>query len=195
MGDRDKRDYFRLDDTINIEVQLVTKEDANNHSPDHFFTQEANFHLVKEIYSLEIESTELLRSITSKDRQLGSFLSNLSKRIELVSKGLSNQSNVPEEDFDKETQISEGGVSYLSPEVINSGDWVALKLQFLPSMLGLTCFAEVRHCRLVEGSNKYRIGTRFMKADHATQRLLSRHIIRRQSEQRRARLKENSDFE
>ncbi len=189
MEDRDKRDYYRLTDTIWVEHQFVTEQDSDTSNASDFFTSDPNFHLLRDIYELQLESKELLRNINQENRQLGRFLTNLDARVDLIAKAAMKGSEGHDGHADQ-AEISEGGLSFLSSEHINKGQYLALRILFQPSYLGLTCFGEVKHCQLVE--NEYRIGIEFKKTDLQTQRIISRHIISRQSEQRRARLHNQS---
>ena len=201
METRDKRDYFRLTDTIHLAHRIVTKKDLQEHEAEFFFSPDPDFNVSQEIQILELESTEILRKISDTNRQLGSFLHNLNRRVELISHRLMSLNLDRELIVRSNTEISEGGISFTNQELLNVGDFLALKLQFQPSLLGLTCFAEVRDCLRLDNSMRtgngdgYRVGARFINPDHTTQRLLSRHIIRRQSEERRIRLREQNRFD
>ncbi len=188
MTTPDKREYFRLSDQISVAYKVVTKNDLEEHNALDFFTSDPNFHLLRDIYELEIESAEIIRNISDSNRQLGSFLHNLNKRVELLSQGIRNVTEVSDYSSSSDTQISEAGVSFISDDLLKEGELLALKLLFLPSMLGLSCFAVVRYCRLIEDGDTYRSGVEFIDPDYATQKILGRHIIRRQSEERRMRL-------
>jgi len=191
MEDRDKRDYYRLNDTILIEFQHVTERDSENADAGDFFTSDPNFHLLRDIYELQLESRELLRAVNQQNPQLGSFLSNLDKRVEILARGVLQQSSQQlgsqqQGLMQRQTEISEGGLSFLNESLIEPGQHLAMRLLFQPSYLGLACFVEVRHCQLDD--HEYRIGARFSQSDYRTQRLISRHIISRQAEDRRTRL-------
>ncbi len=188
-----KRDYFRLADKIEITLKVVERDDLENHAAADFFKSDPNFNLSRDIHELELESNEILRSISDQNRQLGNFLLNLNKRIDLMTISIANLGHQDGISARDGTQISEGGISFVSEERVRKGEFLALKLLFLPSMLGLTCFAQVQNCRLVDDANEYKIGASFIKPDHTTQRLLSRHIIRRQSEDRRRHRKDDND--
>jgi hypothetical protein len=186
MEDRDKRDYYRLNDTILIEFQHVTERDCESADAGDFFTSDPNFHLLRDIYELQLESRELLRAVNQQNPQLGSFLSNLDKRVEILARGVLQQSSQQQSLMQRQTEISEGGLSFLNESLIEPGQHLAMRLLFQPSYLGLACFVEVRHCQLED--HEYRIGARFSQSDYRTQRLISRHIISRQAEDRRTRL-------
>jgi len=187
MDDKDKRDYFRLSDACKVSYLVVSRSDTQSKLADRFFDPDPNFEILREIHDLTMDSKEILRGISDKNRQIGNYLHNLNKRVELLALGLNSTSDTRHDDAD--TQISEGGISFISPRMIKGGDHIALKLIFHPSLLGISCFALVKHCRLIEDSNEYRIGAEFLNLEPGSQRLLGRHIIQKQSEERRERLR------
>ena len=172
-----------------VEHHLVSESDTASGNADDFFTSDPNFHLLRDIYELQLESKELLRGITQENRSLGRFLSNLDARVDLVAKAIMHASLGELRGLKEcDAEISEGGLSFLNSELLQKGQCLAIRMLFQPSYLGLACFGEVKHCQLVE--HQYRIGVEFKHPDMQTQRIISRHIISRQSEQRRARLHE-----
>lgn len=187
MDDKDKRNYFRLNDACEVSCTIVTRSDTTSKHADYFFEQDPNFDILREIHDLTMDSKEILRGITNKDRQLGSYLHNLNKRVELLARGITSKNHALLSEID--TEISEGGISFVSSKMMKAGDHLALKILFHPSLLGMSCFALVKHCRLIADSHEYRIGAEFVNLEQSSQRLLSRHIIQRQSEERRERLR------
>lgn len=186
MDDRDKRDFYRLPDAILVEYRIVSERETVGRDARDFFTSGANFHLLKEIYELQLESKELLRAIQQENRQLARFLSNLDARVELIAQSVTASAGDDGPLQHCEAEISEGGLSFVCSEHLTKGQHLALRLLFQPSLLGLVCFCEVKHCQLYD--QVYRIGVEFKHLDIQTQRIISRHIISKQSEARRARL-------
>jgi hypothetical protein len=186
----DKRDYFRLNDQIHVSHIRVTRTAAHGTAAASHFDLQPGFSMLREMYELELESTEMLRGITEKNRQLGNFLLNLNKRMEILTLSLGTNSHGQQLEVNQEALISEGGLSFISATAEKPGEHLALMLVFHPSMLGLTCFCLVRHCRLAEDGVNYRIGVEFLNLDKTNQRLISRHIMRRQADERRNRLRE-----
>lgn len=185
----DKRDYYRLNDQVQVSYQIVSSTDVKNQKPDAFFDLPSGFHITREIYELELEASELLRGITDNNRQLGSFLHNLNKKIELLAHTVASAQHEPVSSNDTNTVISEGGLSFHCQELINKGEFLALKLVLHPSLVGITSFAEVRHCGIEEKESTYQVGVQFLNLSLNNQRLVSRHILRRQSDERRNRLR------
>lgn len=183
----DNRDFFRLEDDIRISFKVVTATDAKTHDANDFFPASTAFQLSSDIYALEMESAEILRNVHDQNRQLAGLLANINKRIELLSRSLISSH---EDEFMLEhshCEISEGGLSFTTQNLIHEGDVLALRLIFQPSLLCLACFAEVKHCHEVSAALGYRIGTRFIEMDQSSQRLVARHIMTRQAEDRRLR--------
>ena len=146
--------------------------------------------MLRDLYLLDLEAGEILRTIDANDRNLASFLHNLNKRVELLGRTVAATETAISPSV-QTTRISEGGISFVTNELLPVESTLALKLLFKQHLLGLTCFGSVKHCRLVEDGEAYVTGINFIDLDAQSQKLLSRHIIRRQSEERRARLRHN----
>jgi len=184
----DKRDHYRLDDEVAVTWRPVTRiEVESTRARDHFETG-PSFPLLKELYKLDLEARELLREMAPANKDLGNFLGNLNRRVELLARAMVAAEG-ERNSFDTPVRLSQGGISFLTDELLATGTCLALKLVFRESILGLTLFAEVRHCRLAEDSERYVVGTRFVRLDPGEEELIQRHIIHRQAEERRARLR------
>lgn len=183
----EKRDYHRIDDAVGVTYTVISAKDVERTTPEDHFNLPASFMLLRELYALSLEAEEVLRGISEEDRKLGSFLHNVNRRVELIA-----QATI-ERDLDSRAmtdtaRISEGGVSFVTSELLSAGSFVALQMLFRPELLGLVSFGEVRHCRLSEDGENYVAGVRFVNTDHIFEKLISRHIIHRQSVERRRRL-------
>ncbi len=189
----DKRDYYRLNDQVEITYRIVHRSDVRDTEPDDFFELPAGFHVTRGIYELGMEANEMLRGITDSNRQLGSFLHNLNKRIEILAHSVAAANQpIADAEEDKNTVISEGGLSFHCNQLINKGEFLAIKMVLHPSLVGITSFAEVRHCGIIEKESTYQVGIQFLNLSLNNQRLISRHILRRQSDDRRRRLRAES---
>ncbi|MBD3647541.1 MAG: PilZ domain-containing protein [Pseudomonadales bacterium] len=178
-------------DSIYISCMPLTRKQVEFSVPeDHFDISEA-FQTSRELYELQLESHELLRKINEGNRELGNFLHNLNKRIELITRSIATEEIVSGEFSISDATISEGGISFTSNELLAIGSYLALKLWLTPACLGLTCFLRVQHCRLNDQGDDYRIGGEFVDLDPITRRLIARHVIHKQAEERRQRLRDS----
>ena len=191
-GDIDRRDYFRISDSVYIEYKVVPKERVFTASRQPPYEVSARFTLLRDMYVLELESSQLLRSLIDSDRKLGDFLSTVNRRIEMMACILSADELTPGQGPAGYVTISEGGISFQVDELLPAGTYLGLKLLFHPSLLGLTLYGEVKYCRLTDEGAHYVAGVQFLELDAFGEQLLSRHIIRLQAEDRRKRLIEDT---
>ncbi|MEX0941751.1 MAG: PilZ domain-containing protein [Pseudomonadales bacterium] len=192
----EKRDYYRISDDIYVSYQVVRRSDLKNSGPDHHFNLAPSFMMLPELFRLDIEAQSILRTINEQNKELGSFLHNLNQRISALSRAIvATEDDVADA---SRVKISEGGISFITSELLSVSTPLALKLLINchsneGGPLGLTCFGEVRHCRLREDGkgdhNDCITGVRFINLDPVSQNLISRHIIRRQAQARRERLR------
>lgn len=189
--DIDQRDYYRIRDSVYIEYKIVAKEQVFSAQRQSPYEVSARFTLLRDMYELELESAQLLRSLTDSDRKLGAFLSTLNRRLEMMARILSAEELPTQQSPAKNVTVSEGGISFQMDELLPVNTYLGLKLQFHPSLLGLTLYGKVTYCRTDAGAH-YMAGVQFLQMDSFTEQLISRHIIRLQAEERRKRLVDSS---
>lgn len=190
-GSMDRRDYYRIQDSIYVSYLPLTHRQVEVSVPEDHFDVSAAFHASRELYELELESIELLRQINDSNRELGSFLHNINKRIGLIAHSVATEEIVSGEFSLSDATLSEGGMSFTANELLSTGSFLALKFWLTPSFLGLACFLRVKHCRLNSKGDDYRIGGEFIDLDENTRRLIARHVIHKQAEERRQRLRDS----
>ncbi|MGY4532439.1 hypothetical protein ACVW0Y_001563 [Pseudomonas sp. TE3786] len=177
----DRREYYRINDTIALEFSLlsgaeaVASEALHDHSP--------LFNLLSDLHLSDFESQHLLRHIGERDRTLASYLKVVNKRIDLLGQVLA-QNLVREIGAPKRVSLSEGGVSFEHPQPVPTGSHLAVKMVLMPQALGLLLRAEVIHCRQQQ-NGQYEIGTEFEALTDAQRQLLARHILQKQAMERR----------
>jgi hypothetical protein len=186
--DIDQRDYYRISDSVYIEYKIVPKEHVFAARRELPFETSPRFTLLRDLYEVELESNQLLRSLTDSDRKLGAFLGTINRRLEMMAKILSAEELPTHRDPAERVTVSEGGISFRTDQLLPAGTYVCLKLLFHPSLLGLIVYGEVKYCRLIDEGTDYMMGIHFVQMDSLGEQLLSRHIIRLQAEDRRRRL-------
>lgn len=187
MQSIDRRDYFRLLDEISVDYKVIAPQFVQDSNPADAFELPPGFHLLRDLYRLDLEAQEIVRQVNDSDRNIGGFLHNLNSRLELLANILTASQmsgNTP-----STCTISQGGVSFTSAEILPVDALVSLKLVFASTHLALTCFAMVRYSRL-EGEG-YRIGTQFINPDTTLEELITRYIVHKQAEERRQRLQQS----
>ncbi|MBM7060977.1 PilZ domain-containing protein [Pseudomonas sp. UL073] len=177
----DRREYYRIDDTIALEFTQLSGAEAT--ASDELHDGSPLFNLLSELHVLDYESQHLLRHISERDRTLASYLKVLNKRTDLLGQALA-QSLLREVGSPRPVTMSEGGLSFDHPQAIAVGSHLALKMVLMPQALGLLLRAVVIHCQALDDGG-YNIGTAFEALSDAQRQLLARHILQKQALQRR----------
>ena len=180
LDEEDRREYYRIEDTIALEIRPLSATEATGQE----VLQDASplFNLLSELHLSEFESQHLLRQISERDRNLAAFLKSQNKRIDLLSQVIAitalGQIGEPQPVI-----ISEGGIDFQHPSPIAAGARLSVKLVLMPQALGLLLRARVTHCdRKGDG---YDVGTEFEHLTDAQRQLLARHIVQKQAQERR----------
>ena len=186
LDEEDRREYYRIEDTIALEIRLLSAPEAAGQE----VLQDASplFNLLSELHLSEFESQHLLRQISERDRNLAAFLKSQNKRIDLLSQVIAitvlGQIGEPQPVI-----LSEGGIDFQHPTPIATGAHLSVKLVLMPQALGLLLRARVTHCdRKGEG---YDVGTEFEYLSDAQRQLLARYILQRQAQERRLAREQN----
>ncbi|RAI70766.1 PilZ domain-containing protein [Pseudomonas fluorescens] len=180
LDEEDRREYYRIEDTIALEIRPLSATEAAGQE----VLQDASplFNLLSELHLSEFESQHLLRQISERDRTIAAFLKSQNKRIDLLSQVIAitvlGQIGEPQPVI-----ISEGGIDFQHPSPIAAGAHLSVKLVLMPQALGLLLRARVTHCdRKGDG---YDVGTEFEHLTDAQRQLLARHILQKQAQERR----------
>ncbi|MGJ7514249.1 PilZ domain-containing protein [Pseudomonas baetica] len=180
LDEEDRREYYRIEDTIALEIRPLSASEAAGQE----VLQDASplFNALSELHLSEFESQHLLRQISERDRTLSAFLKSQNKRIDLLSQVIAltvlGQIGEPQP-----VTISEGGIEFQHPNPIVPNARLSVKLVLMPQALGLLLRARVTHCdRKGDG---YDVGTEFEHLTDAQRQLLARHILQKQAQERR----------
>ncbi|ARU88881.1 PilZ domain-containing protein [Pseudomonas sp. M30-35] len=186
QDDQDRREYYRIEDTLALEFSRLSDTEAL--ATEALHDSSPLFNLFSELHILDFESQHLLRHISERDRTLASYLKVINKRIDMLGQAVA-QSLLGDIGPPKKVTISEGGVSFNSAEEVEAGTHLAIKLVLMPQALGLLLRAKVIHCYASE-DNQFEIGTEFESLTDAQRQLLARHILQRQAQERRQALEQ-----
>ncbi|MHB2139936.1 PilZ domain-containing protein [Pseudomonas monsensis] len=186
LDEEDRREYYRIEDTIALEIQPLSALEAAGQE----VLQDASplFNLLSELHLSEFESQHLLRQISERDRAIAAFLKSQNKRIDLLSQvvALTVLGHIGEP---QPVIISEGGIDFQHPTALATGAHLSVKLVLMPQALGLLLRARVTHCdRKGEG---FDVGTEFEHLTDAQRQLLARYILQKQAQERRLAREQN----
>ena len=78
----DRREYYRIEDTIALEFTLLAGAEAQ--ASDELHDPSPLFNLLSDLHLMDFESQHLLRHISERDRTLANYLKVINKRIDLL---------------------------------------------------------------------------------------------------------------
>lgn len=177
----DRREYYRIDDTIALDFTLLCGAQAL--ANDELHDSSPLFNLLSELHLMDFESQHLLRHISERDRTLANYLKTMNKRIDLLGQAVA-QSLLRDIGPPRQVSLSEGGVSFNNAQAVPPASHLALKMVLMPQALGLLLRAKVVHCQQ-QGDGQFEIGAEFEALTDAQRQLLARHILQRQALERR----------
>ena len=179
--DADRREYYRIEDTIALEFSLL--DSAQALAKDELHDSSPLFNLLSDLHLSDFESQHLLRHISERDRTLANYLKVINKRIDLLAQAVA-QSLLRDIGLPRRISLSEGGISFNNAQPVAVGSHLAIKMVLMPQALGLLLRAEVMHCH-PRDDKQFEIGTQFEALTDAQRQLLARHILQKQALQRR----------
>jgi len=177
----DRREYYRIEDTIALEFSLLSGAEA--YASDVLHDTSPLFNLLSDLHLMDFESQHLLRHISERDRPLANYLKVINKRIDLLGQAVA-QSLLRDIGAPRQVSLSEGGISFNNAQPVAPGSHLAIKMVLMPQALGLLLRAKVVHCSQ-RADGQYEVGTEFEALTDAQRQLLARHILQRQALERR----------
>ncbi|KAB0548875.1 PilZ domain-containing protein [Pseudomonas argentinensis] len=180
QDENDRREYYRIEDTIALDFPPLAGADAL--ATDELHDASPLFNLLSELHVMDFESQHLLRNISERDRTLANYLKVVNKRIDLLGQAMA-QSLLRDIGPPKRVTLSEGGISFLHTQALTVDSHMALKMVLMPQALGLLLRVRVLHCN--ERDGQFEIGAEFEALTDAQRQLLARHILQRQAQERR----------
>lgn len=186
LDEEDRREYYRIEDMIALEIRPLSAPEAAGEE----VLQDASplFNLLSELHLSEFESQHLLRQTSERDRAIAAFLKSQNKRIDLLSQvvALTVLGHIGEP---QPVIISEGGIEFQYPTPVATGAHLSVKLVLMPQALGLLLRARVTHCD--PKGDGYDVGTEFEHLTDAQRQLLARYILQKQAQERRLAREQN----
>jgi hypothetical protein len=188
LDEEDRREYYRINDHIALEITPLAETDATGAE----VLQDASplFNLLSELHLSEFESQHLLRQLGDSDRTLGNFLRAQNKRIDLLSQVVAH-TLLGELGDTQAVVISEGGLECQMPQSFPIGSLVSVKIVLMPQALGLLLRARVTRADAMSLGH-YELGLEFDGMTDAQRQLLARYILQKQAAERRL-AREHSD--
>jgi len=176
---QEKRNYFRIQQDIQLEHQAVDAYTAKEGSIDSCFSGSESLQLFTQLRRIDQEAASLLQTISNHSRETAEYLQLINRKFELLAKQLISNSEPSADTHHSRVNLSEGGIAFYTDKPAYKDSYIALRAIFLPSYSSITAFAQVIRC----DSNKntpHQIAAKFIRLNTAERETISREIMRAQ---------------
>jgi len=177
-SDLDRRELFRLKDTIQLRVLPVAEGTPSKNPYAEHFDVPAQLALVSELHHIDTEAANALKHVGDSNRHLSAYLRATSKKIDILARYVLKTVGAQVGDS-AQVSISEGGITFVSHQPYPVGAQLHLSMLLFPSLTGLAAIAKVTHCKPENG--QFLVGVLFDAMLENDRQQLSRHIMHKQS--------------
>ena len=129
----DRRDSFRIDDSISLKVQPINKADLTERL-ENFWQHRDAFSLLN-AFSVSDEQLLPQRAVIEKQYpQIADYLRTLEQKMESLAKIMILQNSEMPSEPTHSVNLSATGMRFFSPKAVNVHDYLEIKMQLYPSM-------------------------------------------------------------
>lgn len=186
----ERRNAFRISNDVIFDFRVVDNHTAEEGEPESAIGDGVAMQLVTELRRIDREAQQLLKIISDKQRLLGDYLQKLNQKVDLLARHA--MFSAGENGSTTRIDLSEDGVAFYSDRALYKGNFLVLRMIFLPNYTPVIVFASVSRCE-EEGDDGYRIGARFHRLRDQDRQELARQIIKAQvSHRKRSSISENN---
>ncbi|MCB1759144.1 MAG: PilZ domain-containing protein [Gammaproteobacteria bacterium] len=181
----DRREFFRIDDTVAMRYQSVPAAGLGKKLERYQKGLENEFTIMGNLAVISQEMSGVLRKIEHDTPDVARYLKALDRKVDLLGKAFLTWTSEMADQPASAVNLSASGMAFNTPDPVEIGTMLELKL-LLPHFTGLVLFAEVVACEQLpeqDGESpiyQTRVGFRHLR--EADRDVLIRHVLQRQSE-------------
>lgn len=192
MTDKDRRSFFRIDDTVRLSLRRVPRDELDTRLNRLEHDLAGSFTVLSSLAAITAQMTSSLRRIENRDQDLAAYLRAIDQKIEVIGRAfiaaepeLVAEAAVP-------VNLSAGGMCAGVEEHYEPGTDIEVRMLLFPSFTGLMIYGTVIECRPVPAEDsptgfQHLARIEFSHIREQDRELLIRHLLRRQSDQLRDR--------
>lgn len=170
----ERREYFRVEDKIVLRYRAVPRDAVLNAPAERHFNNSEVFELLRELRQIDHEHNNVLRTLAEQNRDLGLYLKNVNRKIELVANALASLDQSQQGQEPQLASISESGIAFVAEPKLEVGSVVALEMVLLPQHTALALYGEVVMNR---DQPPARSVVTFLQLREGDRQILARHIL------------------
>ena len=178
----ERRDYFRIDDRIGLEVHPLPPGQPSDEPL--LFDEGPIAELRAEMKRLDQDIRLHLNNLSEKDRLLATLIKSLNSKVDTLARIMAFDQNPLQPTDWQEVTLSEGGMAFITPgNRYQQGDHLALRMTLPPELFQPEATAQVVAV-IADGAGSDRVHTEFIAISDGCRRQIARHVMRWQSRQR-----------
>lgn len=178
---KERRSFYRVDQDVVFDYKQVDINTVETKAPEEAFDSGSSMFLIGELRKIDRESQQALKVIADKDRSIAEYLSKLNSKIDLIARHSMFSGSRGHQA--KRLNLSEAGVAFRGDKALYMGNFLVLRMIFLPSYTPVIVFAKVIRCEVDDGS--YRVAATFHNLQEHDRQELARQVMRAQVNQRK----------
>lgn len=176
---QERRQFYRVEKNVALEVQRVTPEEANHSSKPAQFEVSPYFELLSDAQEIDKQQANLLIQLNESQPLLAELFSLQSKKLELITRTLANSGLKIERLTKQSVNLSEGGMQFVtSDNIYHAGDFIEIKLIFSNPLLGVLLYAKVQ--RVITDEDNFHIAISFHRMPENCRMLIAQRVIQTQ---------------
>jgi hypothetical protein len=170
----ERREYFRVEDQLILRYREVPRSAVNDSLAERHFDNSEVFELLRELRHIDHEHNNVLRTLAEQNRELGLYLKNVNRKIELVANALASLDQLQQGQAPQSVSISESGLAFNAEPHLAAGTTLALELILLPQHTGLALYGEVVMNRDEPAARSV---VSFLRLRESDRQILAKHIL------------------
>jgi len=177
----ERRNSYRVTHDVIFDFRQIDTNTAEQIDPEQAMDDGVAMHLVSELRRIDRDAQQLLKIISDKQRLLADYLQKLNSKIDLIARHAVFASSTSSHAL--RLNISESGVAFRSNRALYKGNFLVLRMIFLPSYTPVVVFGVVSRC---ESDNEaFRVAAKFHRLRDQDRQELARQILKAQVSNRK----------
>lgn len=177
----DRRDYFRIEDRIGLEVRKLETDDAADVDP---FNEGHLDDLRAELRRLDQDIRVHLASLAEKDRLLTTLFKSLNGKLDTLARIMAFEQNPLQQEQWQDVTLSEGGIAFsTATSAYAPEERLAVRMTLPPELYRPQAVAKVIEA-IPEQTGGSRVHAEFITIHDSDRQQIARHVMRWQVRQR-----------
>ncbi|PCJ18338.1 MAG: hypothetical protein COB04_07375 [Gammaproteobacteria bacterium] len=189
----ERRDYYRINDQIMLEYRLLSESEYSSHGEPPSDPYDTHYHItpefkiLSEIRQIEADSKHHLHAISEQDRHISAYLRALNHKIECLTSLITQSQDQNPLTPTHQVSLSEAGIAVEVPDHITQDSLLHIHVTLFPSFYRFAAIAKTIHCDTRADANNtvFHLGLHFESMLESDRQMLARHILQKQSQDRR----------